>query len=108
MAKTNTQTVQQPLSVEQLMELLAAQQQLEKEESTLLAAQRRAERRAKMEKSTPDIAGFFTDKIANSGVALGRFKAGAEAAKANFGDAYEIEKKRQLRHRAERILAASM
>ena len=90
MAKTNTQSVQQPLSVEQVMEMLAAQQPAEKEKSTL------------------DIAGFFTDKIANSGDALGRFKAGAEAAKANFGDAYEIEKKRQLRRRAERILAASM
>lgn len=55
---------------------------------------------------------FFSDvvvdKTANSGGFIGRMKAAIETAGDTYNDGYELERERQLRLRAERILKATM
>ena len=52
------------------------------------------------------ITNYAVDSVADSGNTVSRFAAAAASAVDNFGDAYEQEKERQLRRRAEKILAA--
>ena len=47
------------------------------------------------------------DTVADSTETLSRFAAAAMSATDSFGDGYELEKERQLRRRAERILKAT-
>lgn len=53
---------------------------------------------------------FFADRIvdttAGSGVFIGRMKAAVESAGHTYNDGYQLERERQLRLRAERILKA--
>ncbi len=53
---------------------------------------------------------FFADQVvdttASSGVFAGRMKAAFESATQTYNDGYQLEKERQLRLRAERILKA--
>lgn len=49
----------------------------------------------------------IVDKTANSGGFLGRMKAAIGSAGDTYNDGYELEKERQLRLRAERILKAT-
>ena len=88
---TKTQSVQ-PMSIEEVMEML------------------RNEPAAKqaVAPSAPlnlDVGGFIADKVADSGIVFGRIAEGASAARDNFNDARKMEKERQLRRRAERIVA---
>ena len=46
------------------------------------------------------------DTVAGSGTFLGRMKAAVESAGDTYNDGYQLERERQLRLRAERILAA--
>ena len=48
---------------------------------------------------------FLADKIADSGNSVARLGASVVAARDNMEDAYVLEKERQLRRRAERILS---
>ncbi len=83
MAKTTTsaQTSVQPMTVEQVMEMLRQPKQPKVSLTTLLA-----------------------DKIADSGNNLARLGAGFSAATDNMSDAYTLEKEGQLRLRAERLV----
>lgn len=58
----------------------------------------------------PPAKSFFADRIvdttANSGVFVGRMKAAVESAGQTYNDGYQLERERQLRLRAERILNA--
>ena len=83
MAKTTTsaQTSVQPMTVEQVMEMLRQPKKPQVSLTTLLA-----------------------DKIADSGNNLARLGAGFSAATDNMADAYTLEKERQLRRRAERLV----
>lgn len=53
---------------------------------------------------------FFADRIvdttAGSGTFIGRMKAAVESAGDTYNDGYQLERERQLRLRAERILKA--
>lgn len=53
---------------------------------------------------------FFADRIvdstAGSGVFLGRMKAAVQSASDTYNDGYKLERERQIRLRAERILRA--
>lgn len=49
----------------------------------------------------------IVDKTANSGGFIGRMKAAIESAGDTYNDGYELERERQLRLRAERILKAT-
>lgn len=46
------------------------------------------------------------DTVAGSGTFIGRMKAAIESAGDTYNDGYQLEKERQLKLRAERILAA--
>ena len=46
------------------------------------------------------------DTVAGSGTFIGRMKAAVESAGDTYNDGYQLERERQLRLRAERILAA--
>ena len=85
MAKTTAQTasVAQPMTVEQVMEML----------------------RKPAAKSNVDLVGIISDRVADSGQAFARIGAGISAATDNMADAYKMEQERQLRRRAERIVA---
>ena len=92
MANKTTKTTVNPMSIEDVMEML------------------RNEPAAKhaVAPSTPlnlDVGGFIADKVADSGIVFGRIAEGASAARGNFNDARKMEKERQLRRRAERIVA---
>lgn len=78
---TSAQTSVQPMTVEQVMEKLR---------------QPKAPRGSLTE--------FLADKIADSGSNVARITAGFAAATDNMADAYTLEKERQLRRRAERII----
>ena len=78
---TSAQTSVQPMTVEQVMEMLRQPKQPKVSLTTLLA-----------------------DKIADSGNNLARLGAGFSAATDNMSDAYTLEKERQLRRRAERLV----
>ena len=78
---TSAQTSVQPMTVEQVMEMLRQPKQPTVSLTTLLA-----------------------DKIADSGNNLARLGAGFSAATDNMADAYTLEKERQLRRRAERLV----
>jgi hypothetical protein len=53
------------------------------------------------------ISDTIVDKTANSGGFVGRMKAAVESARDTYNDGYELERERQLRLRAERILKAT-
>jgi hypothetical protein len=53
---------------------------------------------------TDRVKNFVVDEVADSGQFVSRLSAGLVAAKDNFGDGYSLERERQLRRRAERIL----
>ena len=78
---TSAQTSVQPITVEQVMEMLRQPKQPKVSLTTLLA-----------------------DRIADSGNNLARIGAGFSAATDNMADAYTLEKERQLRRRAERLV----
>ena len=78
---TSAQTSVQPMTVEQVMEKL---------------------RQPKTPRGS--LTEFLADKIADSGNNLARLGAGFSAATDNMADAYTLEKERQLRRRAERII----
>ena len=95
MANKTTKTVN-PMSIEDVMEML-------RNESVAKQA---------VAQSAPlnldldlDVGGFIADKVADSGIVFGRIAEGASAARDNFNDARKMEKERQLRRRAERIVA---
>jgi hypothetical protein len=56
------------------------------------------------------IKSFFADRavdtVAGSGVFIGRMKAAIESAGDTYNDGYQLERERQLKLRAERILKA--
>jgi hypothetical protein len=61
--------------------------------------------------TTPSpVKSFFADQVvdatAGSGVFIGRMKAAIESAGHTYDDGYQLERERQLRLRAERILNA--
>ncbi len=78
---TSAQTSVQPMTVEQVMDMLRQPKQPKVSLTTRLA-----------------------DRIADSGNNLARLGAGFSAATDNMADAYTLEKERQLRRRAERLV----
>ena len=97
MANKTTKTTVNPMSIEEVMEMLRNE-----------PAAKKAVAKKAVAKSAPlnlDVGGFIADKVADSGIVFGRIAEGASAARDNFNDARKMEKERQLRRRAERIVA---
>lgn len=92
MANKTTKTTVNPMSIEEVMEMLRNEP----------AAKRAVAQSAPL---NLDVGGFIADKVADSGIVFGRIAEGASAARDNFNDARKMEKERQLRRRAERIVA---